>query len=185
MSLLTIRRMRPWSFLVIAVLAAGLVFSGTAQAGQTVNTTADGIAMDGYDPVNYFAQQKAAKGKPEFSASWNGATYWFVSAEHRDTFSAEPQKYAPQYNGWCAWAVSEGYAAEVDVVNGWLVHDDKLYVNWNESVRDALRAELASRVEKGEASWPEVESGLRDGTAEIARHANYPAENSSKIVHPQ
>lgn len=167
------------------VLASGPVLADSARAEQLVNTTADGVAMDGYDPVNYFTEHKAAKGSPDYSAEWNGATYWFASAEHRDAFKTEPAKYAPQYNGWCAWAVSEGYAAEVDVINGWLVHDNKLYVNWNEGVRDALKAELETRVAKGASNWPGVESGLKDGTVDVARHADYPSENTSQIAHPQ
>ncbi len=185
MSWFNFRRAKLWVIAMTVVLASGLALANSVRAEQLVNTTPEGVAMDGYDAVNYFTEHKAAKGSPDHSASWNGTTYWFVSAEHRDAFKAEPEKYAPQYNGWCAWAVSEGYAAEVDVVNGWLVHDGKLYVNWNEGVRDALKAELDTRVAKGASTWPTVESGLKDGTVDVARHADYPAENNSQIAHPQ
>ena len=166
------------------VMMSSLSLAG-AHAAQLVNTTADGVAMDGYDPVNYFTDQMAAKRSPDFHAEWNGATYWFLSPQHRDTFAADPAKYAPQYNGWCAWAVSEGYAAEVDVINGWLVHDGKLYVNWDRQVRDFLKAELDSRLAKGEQNWPTVQTGLQKGAIDIARHADYPKDNPDNIAHPQ
>ena len=169
----------------LAVVTMSCLSLGAAHAAQVVNTTPDGVAMDGYDPVNYFTDQKPAKGTPDFHAEWNGATYWFVSSEHRDAFAADPARYAPQYNGWCAMAVSEGTAAEVDVINGWLIHDGKLYVNWNKQVRDSLEAELDSRLAKGEQNWPTVETGLKKGTIDIARHADYPKDNPDNIAHPQ
>ena len=132
------------------VMMSSLSLAG-AHAAQLVNTTADGVAMDGYDPVNYFTDQTAAKGSPDFHAEWNGATYWFLSPQHRDTFAADPAKYAPQYNGWCAWAVSEGYAAEVDVINGWLVHDGKLYVNWDRQVRNVSEGGTGLAPSQGQA----------------------------------
>jgi YHS domain-containing protein len=184
MSSFDIRRARR-CIVALAIVAMSSLSLAGAQAAQLVNTTPDGVAMDGYDPVNYFTEQKAAKGSSDFHAEWNGATYWFVSAEHRDAFAANPAKYAPQYNGWCAWAVSEGYAAEVDVIDGWLVHDGKLYVNWDKKVRDSLKAELDSRLAKGEQNWPTVETGLQKGTIDIARHADYPKDNPDNIAHPQ
>ena len=81
--------------------------------------------------------------------------------------------------------MSEGYAAEVDVIDGWLVHDGKLYVNWDKKVRDSLKAELDSRLAKGEQNWPTVETGLQKGTIDIARHADYPKDNPDNIAHPQ
>ena len=185
MSCFDIRCASRWLVASAIVVMSCLTVAGGARAEQLVNTTADGVAMDGYDTVNYFTDQKAAKGSPDFRAEWNGATYWFVSADHRDAFAADPTKYAPQYNGWCAFAVSEGSAAEVDVINGWLIHDGKLYVNWNKEVRDSLKAELDSRIAMGKQNWPTIEAGLKGGSIEVARHANYPNDNPDKIAHPQ
>src|SRR5512134_1991711 len=73
-----------------------------------------GLALKGYDPVAYFNDGKAVEGSDQFTHEWNGANWRFASAEHRDAFASEPEKYAPQFGGYCAWAVSHGYTAKGD-----------------------------------------------------------------------
>ena len=157
----------------LAILAMSSLSLAGAQAAQLVNTTPDGVAMDGYDPVNYFTEQKAAKGSSDFHAEWNGATYWFVSAEHRDAFAANPAKYAPQYNGWCAWAVSEGYAAEVDVIDGWLVHATGM-----------AAAAGVSRLflEVAEDNWAARRLYAALGFAPVGRRRNYYRRGQSMVA---
>ena len=92
--------------------AAALTTLPTTTFAKTPATYAeDGIAIDGTDPVAYFTQGAPVKGSPEFTHSYNGATWYFASAANRDTFAADPAGYAPQYGGYCAYAVSGGYTA--------------------------------------------------------------------------
>jgi YHS domain-containing protein len=72
------------------------------------------VAIKGTDPVAYFTESQAMEGSEEFTYEWNGATWHFTSADNRDLFSANPEKYAPQYGGHCAWAAAQGYVADID-----------------------------------------------------------------------
>lgn len=169
----------------LRIAAVGLALAGSAVWADTaapLNTTADGIAMDGFDVVAYFTDNAPAKGKPEFAVEHAGAKWLFATQAHADAFKANPEAYSPQSNGWCSYAVSEGYAADVDFVNGWAVIDKALYLNWNQEVRDTFLAEQAKRVPAAKANWPTVSAGVADGSVEIYRHAGDP---SVKIVHPQ
>src|SRR5258705_9181988 len=79
-----------------------------ATNGYLVNLNNKGVIIEGYDPVSYFTDNKPVKGDSKFSAQFEGATYWFASAEHSDLFKKAPQKYAPQYGAFCSYAVSIG-----------------------------------------------------------------------------
>lgn len=114
-----------------------------------------GLALGGYDPVAYFSMSKAVPGKPEFNTDWNGAKWRFASAENRDLFIASPEKYAPQFGGYCAWAVSEGYTAPADP-KAWKIVEGKLYVNYNTDVQKKWQMDEAERVRKGEVNWPKL-----------------------------
>ena len=120
---------------ILLLLAAFL--SGCAQSDRNagvVLTTPAGIAIEGYDPVAYFTEGQAVPGKPEFSLRHDGATWLFASAEHRALFESDPEKYSPAYGGWCAYGMAEGYAAETDPVNGWTIHEGRLYLNWDAEI---------------------------------------------------
>ena len=113
------------------------------------------LALDGYDPVAYFKSGKAMKGYADKAVMWNGATWHFASAENKAAFEASPQAYAPQFGGYCAWAVSEGYTAKGDP-NNWRIVDGKLYVNYNASVQRSWEKDAPGHIAKGEKNWPTV-----------------------------
>ena len=139
---------------VIAATAILLAFTGTARAEEPVNTGYFGdVAIKGYDPVAYFTENKAVEGSPEFTYRWLGATWQFASAEHRDAFAREPEKYAPQFGGYCAWAVSHGYTAKGDP-NAWKVVDDKLYLNYNQDVKTKWEQDVPGYISRGDENWP-------------------------------
>jgi len=98
-------------------------------------TGASDIAIEGYDTVAYFTLQKATKGSESFTHSWNGKTWYFSTAEHRDLFIENPEKYAPQFNGFCANGLSDGHAVEANPKN-WRVIDNKLYLFFSERGRN-------------------------------------------------
>lgn len=112
-----------------------------------------GLALKGYDPVAYFNDGKAVEGSEQFTHEWNGANWRFASAEHRDAFIREPEKYAPQFGGYCAWAVSHGYTAKGDP-NAWKIVDDKLYLNYNQDVKAKWEQDVPGYISRGDENWP-------------------------------
>ncbi|MGL5060443.1 MAG: YHS domain-containing (seleno)protein [Microcoleus sp.] len=112
-----------------------------------------GVAIRGTDPVAYFTEGKPVAGKPEFSHKWGNATWQFASAQNRDLFAQNPEKYAPQYGGFCAWAVSQGYTAAIDP-NAWKIVDNKLYLNYNSAVQWGWEKDISGNVAKGDKNWP-------------------------------
>ena len=113
------------------------------------------LALDGYDAVAYFKGGKPVKGVDAHAVSWNGATWRFASAENKAAFEADPKAFAPQFGGYCAWAVSEGYTAKGDP-NHWRIVDNKLYLNYNASVQTSWAKDIPRRIVKGDKNWPTV-----------------------------
>ena len=113
------------------------------------------LALDGYDPVAYFKSGKAMKGSAEQAVTWNGATWNFASTENKAAFEASPQAYAPQFGGYCAWAVSQGYTAKGDP-NNWRIVGGRLYVNYNASVQRNWEKDIPGHIAKGDKNWPVV-----------------------------
>ncbi len=113
------------------------------------------VAIEGADPVAYFTDKKTVKGSPEYSHRWKGGQWRFKNAANRDAFAAEPEKYAPQFGGYCAWAVSRGYTADIDP-EAWTVHKGKLYLNYSKGVRDEWTKDIPGNIAKGENNWPKV-----------------------------
>ncbi|MEG3857988.1 YHS domain-containing (seleno)protein [Microcoleus sp. herbarium12] len=112
-----------------------------------------GVAIRGTDPVAYFTQNKPVKGNPEFAYKWGNTTWQFASAQNRDLFAKNPEKYAPQYGGFCAWAVSQGYTAATDP-NAWKIENGKLYLNYNSAVQWGWEKDVSGNVAKGDRNWP-------------------------------
>jgi YHS domain-containing protein len=142
----------------LALLIVAFVAVTPARAVDPVYS-ADGAAIAGYDPVAYFTAEEAVAGKSEFTAEFQGATWRFASAENRDLFTADPAKYAPQYGGYCAWAVSQGYTAEIDP-DAWSLRDGKLYLNYSKLIRARWALDKDGNIAAADANWP----GLRDGS---------------------
>ncbi len=113
------------------------------------------IAIEGTDPVAYFTEKKAVKGSSEYIHPWKGAEWRFKNAANRDAFAAQPEKYAPQFGGYCAWAVSRGYTAGIDP-EAWTVHEGKLYLNYSKGVRDEWTQDIPGNIAKGEDNWPKA-----------------------------
>jgi YHS domain-containing protein len=154
-----------WS--VILLLGVGLgsgCTSSTSKAEQAEQTQAsskpavfseDGVAIRGYDPVAYFTESKPVEGKREFTHNWQGTTWQFSSAENRDLFASAPEKYAPQYGGYCAWAVKEGTTAPIDP-QAWKIVDEKLYLNLNPSIQKQWQQDIPGYIAKADQNWPDV-----------------------------
>ncbi len=126
--------------------------STDTEAEIPIAANKDGIAIDGYDSVAYFTQKRALKGSPEYSCEWQGKTWLFSSDENRQKFLDDPQRYAPQYGGHCAYAVSKGKLVNASP-DAWTVHDEKLYFNVNSKVQAKWRKSLEKNVNQGDREW--------------------------------
>jgi YHS domain-containing protein len=113
------------------------------------------LALRGYDPVAYFKDGGAVRGSPEFSSTFDDATYWFSSAEHRDVFAADPDHYAPQYGGFCAVALANGVIAEPDP-EAWVISEGKLYVFSSKQGIPLFQEDAANIVDKAAENWPRL-----------------------------
>lgn len=143
---------------VIAVLALSVVMAFScvkSSAVEPVNVTKDGVAIKGYDPVAYFLEGRPVPGSQEFEYTWMGAKWRFASAEHRDLFQADPDKYAPMYGGYCAYAVSQGKTADIDPA-AWSIIDGKLYLNLNKEVQELWSRDPRGYIEKADKNWPGI-----------------------------
>ncbi len=151
------RRILGAAVLAAGLLAAGFLATAPARALDPFFTT-DGVAIEGYDPVAYFTEGKPVRGKEAFTHSFAGATWRFASAENRDAFAAAPGRYAPQYGGYCAWAVSQGYTASTDP-DAWRIEGDKLYLNYSKSVQRRWERDIPGNIAKADANWPGLKGG--------------------------
>ncbi|MEN7342661.1 MAG: YHS domain-containing (seleno)protein [Pseudomonadota bacterium] len=138
-----------------ALFLLSIASSAYAAKAPVYTSLFSDTALKGYDTVAYFTEGKPVKGNKQFSTEWNGATWHFASADNLATFEADPAKYAPQYGGYCAWAVSQGYTASGDP-KVWAVVDGKLYVNYNDDVGKTWRKDPAGFITLADANWPTV-----------------------------
>ena len=143
------------SLLVALAAILGVGIGAPARAAEPAVFSAGGAAIRGYDPVAYFTEGKPVRGKAEFSQIWNGAAWHFASAENRDRFKAEPAKYAPQYGGYCAYAVSKGYLAPVDPT-AWRIVDGKLYLNYNADIQKTWLSDIPGYLSRADENWPKI-----------------------------
>ncbi len=150
-------------FTLIAVIFS---LSLAASADGEINLKKPGLfggswshALNGYDTVSYFTDGKATKGKKDFSAEYKGAKWLFSSAENRDLFNASPEKYAPQYGGYCAWAVAHDSPAPGNP-KVWKIVDNKLYVNYDKSIGKKWEKDIPALVERADTNWPGVKERL-------------------------
>jgi YHS domain-containing protein len=122
--------------------------------GRAAQVNADGgVAVRGTDVVAYVTEGRAVAGSARFAHAWRGATWRFASAAHRDRFAADPERYAPAYGGFCAYAVSEGYTAPIDP-NAWRIVDGRLYLNYDRSVQRRWERDIPGRIARADANWP-------------------------------
>ncbi len=133
-------------------LALYLLSPGRPASGLSVNKNKEGIALKGFDPVAYFTEGKPVSGTPKLTHAWMGATWQFSSEANRDLFAADPQRYAPQYGGFCAYGVSVGRKAPIDP-DVWKIVDNKLYLNYDAGVGEKWRMDIPGNIAKADANW--------------------------------
>jgi hypothetical protein len=141
---------------IVACLGAALVATPAIAGKAKVYTgILDGVGAGGYDVVAYQTDGEARPGDEALEVAHEGVAYRFATAANRDLFAANPERYLPQFGGYCAWAVAGGYTAHGDP-EAWTVVDGKLYLNYSKSIRSRWERDVPGNIAKGEANWPKV-----------------------------
>ncbi len=119
----------------------------------------DGIAINGTDPVAYFKQGKPVPGRQEHAYQWQGATWLFANEEHRAQFVQQPEAYAPQFGGFCAYGLAKG-ALVPTIPEAWSIVDGKLYLNYNATVQGLWNQDPTGYIKQANANWQPTISRL-------------------------
>lgn len=127
-----------------------------AHAVDPINTGWFGnTAIKGYDPVAYFTKGEPVKGGKAFTVEWRGANWLFANEANKELFEANPEKYAPQYGGYCAYAVSQGATASIDP-EAWTIHEGKLYLNYSKAVQRDWLEDREGYIRLADEAWPKL-----------------------------
>lgn len=133
-------------FLVSCILLGfGISVTGAAESP---------VAIKKYDPVAYFTESRAVQGRDEYTADYHDMTWYFSSEKNRDLFTADPQAYAPQYDGYCAWAMTESRLAITDP-EVWRIVEGKLYLNCSRAAYDKWAKDIPGHIKKADRIWAE------------------------------
>ena len=139
----------------IVLSVAVALFTMYSHAQKSEVFTSKGYAVNGYDVVGYFTQGKPVEGKKTFLYQWHNAYWLFSTKQNLDSFSHSPEKYAPQFGGYCAYGVSEGHKATTEP-DAWTIVDGKLYLNYNKDVQQLWKKDIPGRIKKAEENWVNV-----------------------------
>jgi YHS domain-containing protein len=139
--------------LSLLLLILGLALPAFAQSKSLLNVDDSGVAIQGYDPVAFFTDNKPVKGDPAIPAKYNGATYYFATKEHRDMFKKDSAKYEPSFGGYCAYGVSRNKLIEIDV-NAFQIVDGRLLMQYSKGVRSDFNKDAKSNLAKADTNWP-------------------------------
>ncbi len=132
---------------------AGTIVSASAQKSE-VFVKSD-AAIRGYDPVAYFTSGKPVKGNKQFSVSYKGVPWNFSTKQNADLFKANPEKYAPQYGGYCAYGLADGHKAPTDP-DAWTIVNGKLYLNYDKDVKGLWNKKQKEYIITADKNWPSV-----------------------------
>lgn len=135
---------------MMLVTALAWAESAPVYTGLLSNTGAGG-----YDVVSYFDEGNAVPGSADFTVAYLGATWRFHTADHREQFQASPERYAPAYGGYCAWAVSQGYLAKGDP-EYWTIIDGRLFLNYSRSVQEKWLKDTGGFIRQADQNWPGI-----------------------------
>lgn len=137
------------------IVGVGLLMSVQVFAQKATVFNTGGTAIHGYDAVAFFTDSKPEKGKAQFSYKWQDVNWLFASNKNLEAFKATPEKYAPQYGGYCAYGTADGHKAPTEI-NTWTIADGKLYFNYNNNVKSMWLKDQKHLIEKADKNWPEI-----------------------------
>jgi YHS domain-containing protein len=148
--------MKRYNYFAVSLLTILTLLSCTKTPSfAPVNVNIENIAIKGYDPVAYFTDQMPVKGNASFEYLWNGARWRFASEEHLELFNSDPEKYAPRYGGYCAYAVTLGKIVDIDP-EAWTVFEGRLYLNVSKKVRGLWEKNKKDYIRKADENWPRM-----------------------------
>jgi len=139
--------------ILLSLLAVGLALPAIAQTKTLLNLDKSGVAIQGYDPVAFFTDNKPVKGDPAIVIKRDGAIYFFASKEHKAQFAKDPAKYEPVFGGYCAYGVSRNKLVEIDV-EAFQIVDGRLLLQYSKGVRDDFNKDSKGNLAKAEKNWP-------------------------------
>jgi YHS domain-containing protein len=139
--------MKTLSIFLVSLAVSATVFSQTSKFNNT-----KGIAIGGYDVVAYFSQKKATEGSSKYTFDWDGSKWQFSSPANLDSFKLSPEKYAPQFGGYCAYGCSESHLAPTDP-EAFTILDNKLYLNYNKKVKEMWIKDTNNRIRLATEYW--------------------------------
>ena len=140
-------------FLSLLLFIPFLATSALAENKSLQNVDKNNLAIQGYDPVAFFTENKAIKGKPEFKSAYEGATYLLASAENKKLFEKEPSKYRPAFGGFCAFGVSRNKLVEIDP-EAFQIVDGHLLLQYSKGVRNDFNKDVQGNLAKANQNWP-------------------------------
>lgn len=135
---------------VLLLIGLSTTFAQNAEIFST-----NGKAIRGYDVVAFFSESKPVQGNESFSYTWKDATWLFSSKENLELFKTNPEKYVPQYGGYCAYGMSGGYKAPT-VIETWKILNGKLYFNYNLKVQELWNKDQPGFIQKADLNWEKV-----------------------------
>jgi hypothetical protein len=147
--------MNTFERVAVTLLVAVAFVTALSAAKPRLNVAADGLAVRGFDVVAYTTDGRPMVGASRFEAQWGGAVWRFVDQAHREMFLADPERYAPQFGGYCAYAVSQGYTADGDP-RVWRIVEGRLYLNYSARAQRLWQRDIPGHIAKGRANWPLV-----------------------------
>lgn len=146
------------SLIRVALLSLAFLF-GLNPAARAIEADAvnnvETIALKGFDPVAYFVDHKPRKGDPEITSRYQGVVYEFANKDNKAAFDKEPARYVPEFNGFCAFGVTEGLKIDVDP-HAYAINGGRLNVFFSEEARDAYQGDLPAKSKEAHDKWPEV-----------------------------
>src|SRR3954447_16753769 len=142
---------------VVLLFASSAIHAQKYEGKYFNNLNSDGVIIDGYDPVAFFTDNKPVKGDAKFQYTYEDAIYYFMSQEHLDMFKANPEKYKPQFGGWCAYAVSLGRVAPIDV-NTFSIVNGRLVIQHNQRAVNGWSKDITGSLQLADKYWPKVTS---------------------------
>lgn len=136
----------------VMILAA---LSSVALAKELNNLDGNGLALQGYDPVAFFTDNRPVKGDRQFRSQYHGATYYFASADHKAIFEKEPAKYEPQFGGFCAYGASKGKTVPIKI-EAWQIVNGRLLMQYDLDVKAKFNTDPQGNLSKADKNWPEL-----------------------------
>jgi len=143
------------SFLAVIATVTLMTTSAWAEGKVLLNADDKGVLIQGYDPGAFFTVKAPVKGKAELTSEFHGAKYWFHSARNKEQFDTAPARFEPQFGGYCAYGVSRGALAPIQI-DAWQIVDGRLLMQKNKGIRDDFNADSPGNLKKAGGNWPKL-----------------------------